>query len=80
MKLHEMVGVALSTLKNLKDNTDDRHNGTPGILESLSKFTDGALGDLISELETIEEKAEELEEENEKLKETVEELEAWDEK
>lgn len=75
MKIHESVDKVLNLLSSLKDDTNDAINNTPYILRRLSEFTDGELGDVISELETARDKAEELEDAHEEMQRTIKELE-----
>lgn len=74
MKIHESVDKVLNLLSSLKDDTNDAINNTPYILRRLSEFTDGELGDVISELEAVRDKAEELEDVHEDMQGTIKEL------
>ncbi|MPY20260.1 hypothetical protein [Paenibacillus glucanolyticus] len=75
MKIHESVDKVLNLLNSLKDDTNDAINNTPYILRRLSEFTDGELGDVISELEAVRYKAEELEDAHEEMQGTIKEYE-----
>ncbi|MEC0125309.1 hypothetical protein [Paenibacillus pabuli] len=80
MSIQESFDKMLNLLNSLKDDTNDAINNTPYILRRLSEFTDGELGDLISNLEEVRDKAEEMEVELNGLKETMDQLSAENEK
>ncbi|WP_411734927.1 hypothetical protein [Paenibacillus sp. M2] len=70
MDIQESFDNMLNLLNSLKDDTNDALNNTPYILRRLSEFTDGEIGDLISNLERVRDKVEEMEVELNGLKET----------
>jgi predicted nuclease with TOPRIM domain len=80
MGIQESFDKMLNLLNSLKDDTNDALNNTPYILRRLSEFTDGELGDLISNLEEVRDKVEEMEVELNRLKETADQLSAENEK